>query len=204
MQELAVTRKIIRSICGFLRHIKKNQMKPLKIVKGVLSLLFLFFGWSIAAAQTTTVWIVRHAEKDTAFATRANPDLSAMGKQRALDLAAFLKKEKIATIYSTDTKRTRQTAEHFTAPLEIYNPRELAKLATQLLETAKGKTILIVGHSNTVLETLEAFGGQRPVKALSDEDYDYIFKVEIVTNQPTKVQAFQFGQAHRGGNATMH
>ena len=71
------------------------------------------------------------------------------------------------------------------------------------MATAKGKTILLVGHSNTVLETIEALGGQRPVKALSDDDYDYIFKVELESNQPVKVQAFQFGQAHRGGTATM-
>ncbi|OYZ00164.1 MAG: hypothetical protein B7Y37_11715 [Sphingobacteriia bacterium 28-36-52] len=178
-------------------------MKPTQIVKGLTSLVFLFFGWSIAAAQTTTVWIVRHAEKDTAFATRANPALNAMGKQRALDLAAYLKKEPIAMIYSTDTKRTRQTAEHFTAPLEIYNPRNLTDFAIQLNATAKGKTILLVGHSNTVLETIEALGGQRPVKALSDEDYDYIFKVEMESNKPAKVQAYQFGQSHRGGNAMM-
>ena len=84
-------------------------MKQVQIGKSIFFLVSLFFGWSIAAAQTTTVWIVRHAEKDTAFATRANPDLNAMGKQRAIDLAAYLKKETIAFIYSTDTKRTRQT-----------------------------------------------------------------------------------------------
>lgn len=179
-------------------------MKPEKIIKGLASLVFLFFGWSIAAAQTTTVWIVRHAEKDAAFATRANPELTEVGKQRAKDLASYLKKENIGFIYSTDTKRTRQTAEHFTAPLEMYNPRNLTTVANQLLEKAKGKTVLLVGHSNTVLETIEALGGQRPVKALSDDDYDYIFKVEIENNKPVKVQAFQFGQSHRGGNATMH
>jgi hypothetical protein len=37
----------------------------------------------------------------------------------------------------------------------------------------------------------------------SDEDYDYIFKVELKQNAPTMVKAFQFGQAHRGGVATM-
>lgn len=179
-------------------------MKTIQIVRGLMTLMILFFGWSIAAAQTTTVWIVRHAEKDTAFATRANPDLTAEGKQRAKDLAVYLKKESIAVIYSTDTKRTRQTAEHITAPLDIYNPKNVGTVATQLLEKAKGKTVLLVGHSNTVLETIEALGGQRPVKALSDDDYDYIFKVEIENNKPVKVQAFQFGQSHRGGNATMH
>jgi broad specificity phosphatase PhoE len=179
-------------------------MKPVQIVRGLMTLMILFFGWSIAAAQTTTVWIVRHAEKDTAFANRANPDLTAEGKQRAKDLAAYLKKENIAIIYSTDTKRTRQTAEHFKAPLDMYNPKNLTIVANQLLEKAKGKTVLLVGHSNTVLETIESLGGQRPVKALSDDDYDYIFKVKIGNNKEVKVQAFQFGQSHRGGNATMH
>ncbi len=179
-------------------------MKQVQIGKSIFFLVSLFFGWSIAAAQTTTVWIVRHAEKDTAFATRANPDLNAMGKQRAIDLAAYLKKETIAFIYSTDTKRTRQTGEHFTAPIEIYNPRNLAEVTTQLLEKAKGKTVLLIGHSNTVLETIEALGGQRPVKALTDDDYDYIFKVDVNSNMRVKVQVYQFGQAHRGGSATMH
>lgn len=187
----------------FAANQKKDHMKPMQIVKVVTTLLFLFFGWSKAAAQTTTVWIVRHAEKDTAFATRANPDLNQLGKQRAVDLAAYLKKEPIAFIYSTDTKRTKQTAEHIKAPLEIYHPKNLANIANQLLETRRGKTILLVGHSNTVLETIEALGGQRPVKALSDDDYDYIFKVVIGTEGKSKVEAFQFGQPHRGGTATM-
>jgi phosphohistidine phosphatase SixA len=178
-------------------------MEKARLLKGLLTSLFFVFGLMIAAAQTTTVWIVRHAEKDTALATRANPDLNVLGKQRALDLASFLKQEKVEFIYSTDTKRTKQTAAHFTAPITIYSPQKLQELPSLLDATAKGKTVLLIGHSNTVLETIEALGGQRPVKALSDEDYDYIFKVELKQNAPTIVKAFQFGKAHRGGVATM-
>ena len=173
-------------------------------VKWGLALVLFFSGLITASAQTTTVWIVRHAEKDTAMATRANPDLNAQGQQRAKDLATYLHQTKIALIFSTDTKRTKQTAAHFTAPLEIYNPRQLSILPAQIMQLAKGKTILLVGHSNTVLETIEALGGQRPVNALSDEDYDYIFKVELDGQSPVKVQAFQYGAPHRGGSTTMH
>ena len=49
----------------------------------------------IASAQKTTVWIVRHAEKDTAFINRQDPALTATGQQRALDLAAYLQNENI-------------------------------------------------------------------------------------------------------------
>ncbi len=173
------------------------------MVKKIIIGLFLFFWGSIAVAQSTTLWVVRHAEKDTAMATRSNPDLSEIGKQRAMDLAAYLRKENIALIYSTDTKRTKQTAAYFSAPMEIYDPKNLVELKMQVQENAKEKTILLIGHSNTVLETIEAFGAQRPVKVLNDDDYDYIFRVVIKKDGNTTIEAFQFGKPHRGGTPAM-
>ncbi len=156
-----------------------------------------------ASAQKTTVWIVRHAEKDTAFVNRQDPDLTATGQQRALDLAAYLQNEAIVKVYSTDTKRTILTAKHVKAPLEIYNPKNLLGLLDLILQNANGKSVLIVGHSNTVLETIEALGGKRPVTLLTDDDYDYIFKIELEASKPAVVSFFHFGQYHRGGTATM-
>ena len=156
-----------------------------------------------ATAQKTTVWIVRHAEKDTSFANRLNPDLTGVGMQRAKDLAAYLQKQNIVKIFSTDTKRTKQTATYFNVPLEIYNPKSLSGLRDVLYQQANGKSVLMVGHSNTVLETIEALGGARPVAQLSDDDYDYLFKVVLADGKPAKVRSFHFGQYHRGGNATM-
>lgn len=157
----------------------------------------------IATAQKTTVWIVRHAEKDTAYVNRQDPDLTATGQQRALDLATYLQKENIIKVFSTDTKRTKQTANHFKAPLEIYNPKNLTGLLEVLNQQVKGKSVLIVGHSNTVLETIEALGGKRPLMLLTDDDYDYIFKIELEASKPAVVSFYHFGQYHRGGTATM-
>ena len=151
-----------------------------------------------------TVWIVRHAEKDTAFVNRQDPDLTATGRQRALDLAAYLQNEVIVKVYSTDTKRTKQTAKYFKAPLEIYNPKNLTGLLDLITQNANGKSVLIVGHSNTVLETIEALGGKRPLMLLTDDDYDYIFKIELEASKPAVVSFFHFGQVHRGGTAAMH
>jgi len=158
----------------------------------------------IATAQKTTVWIVRHAEKDTAFVNRQDPDLTATGQQRALDLAAYLQNEVVVKVYSTDTKRTKQTAKYFKAPLEIYNPKNLTGLLDLITQNANGKSVLIVGHSNTVLETIEALGGKRPVTLLTDDDYDYIFKIELEASKPAVVSYYHFGQVHRVGTATMH
>lgn len=182
------------------------QMK----VEPTSNLLKLFFaaglvvsGWITTVAQSTTVWIVRHAEKDTAFANRANPDLTSVGKQRAMDLATYLQNENIVQVLSTDTKRTVQTAAHIKAPIELYNPRSIQMVVEKINTTWKGKTILLVGHSNTVLETIDALGGNRPVALLNDEDYDYIFKVVIDDTGKAAATAYQYGQPHRGGTATM-
>lgn len=175
----------------------------LKIYKGILFLLSLHL-CIIASAQKTTAWIVRHAEKDTSFVNRQDPDLTATGQQRSLDLAAYLQKESVVKVYSTDTKRTRQTAKYFKAPLEIYNPKNLTALLDLISQNTKGNSVLIVGHSNTVLETIEALGGKRPVTQLTDDDYDYIFKVEIEAGKPAVVSFYHFGQVHRGGTAAMH
>ncbi len=63
----------------------------LHFIKPFFIVLFLQFCFE-ASAQKTTVWIVRHAEKDTSFANRLNPDLTDVGMQRAKDLATYLQK----------------------------------------------------------------------------------------------------------------
>ena len=175
----------------------------LQLIRLIVLVFLLHIGF-IATAQKTTVWIVRHAEKDTAFVNRQDPDLTATGQQRALDLAAYLQNEAIVKVYSTDTKRTRQTAIYVKAPIDIYNPKNLTGLLDLITQNANGKSVLIVGHSNTVLETIEALGGKRPVMQLTDDDYDYIFKVEIEAGKLAVVSFYHFGQVHRGGTAAMH
>lgn len=190
--------------CGIkLVVMKMNQIQGIGWSKVLMVMGLVVFGWMTTVAQSTTVWIVRHGEKDTAMATRANPDLNAEGKQRAMDLATYLQKENIAQILSTDTKRTVQTAAHIKAPLELYNPRSIQMVVEKIKSTWKGKTILLVGHSNTVLETIDAMGGNRPVPLLNDEDYDYIFKVVIDDTGKATATVYQFGKPHRGGTSTM-
>ena len=147
-------------------------------------------------AQEKTIWIVRHAEKDTAAALKKDPPLTALGQQRALDLANYLKGQEPKVIYSTNTSRTKQTAAHFLAKPVMYDPQLLTPLVEKILNLKKVENILIVGHSNTVLETIEAFGGSRPFPSLSDEDYDYIFKLSINAQGQVITQTFHYGAMH--------
>ena len=85
----------------------------------------------------------------------------------------------------------------------MYNPRSIQMVVEKIKTTWQGKTILLVGHSNTVLETIDALGGNRPVALLNDEDYDYIFKVVIDDAGKATATAYQFGKPHRGGTPAM-
>lgn len=154
-------------------------------MKKVLLLLLLFVGLqqTIYAQKVLKVWVVRHAEKDTANPKDQDPDLSAAGAKRAEALKKELKSQRLDSIFSTDYKRTKLTgfplADITGISIKTYNPAKVDVLAKSLKMNAQGKKILIIGHSNTVLEIIEAFGGKRPIEKLTDDDYSYLFSLTI-------------------------
>ncbi|MCY1520812.1 Histidine phosphatase superfamily [compost metagenome] len=170
-------------------------MKNLLII-----LAFLFAGHhQLWAQKTTKIWVVRHAEKDTSDPKERDPDLSPEGKERAMALAKYLKGETLDSIFSTNYKRTKLTAypaaDKIGISIKTYNPQDQKQLAEQLLKNAEGKKILIVGHSNTVQEILMAFGVAKPVKELTEEDYDYIFTLTIKGDKK-EVKVDRYGVPH--------
>lgn len=146
-------------------------------------LIFLFAHQSVNAQKTLKVWVVRHAEKITADTKEKDPELSAEGSERAEALLKLLKGEKIDSIFVTAYKRTKLTgfplADKVGLTMKVYNPADQKAFAKQLMANAKGKKILIVGHSNTVLDIVEAFGAKRPLEEIKDNEYDYIFALTL-------------------------
>jgi hypothetical protein len=67
---------------------------------------------SLADTGTTVLYLVRHAEKTPPpyEETPPNPALSQGGRARAAQLANVLASEGITRIFSTDYRRTRETA----------------------------------------------------------------------------------------------
>jgi len=166
----------------------------------ILILLMILLGQqNLSAQKTVKVWVVRHAEKLTDDPKDKDPDLSPEGKERAEALMKELKGEKIDSIFATNYKRTKLTgfplADKIGISVKTYNPEDQKALAKQLITNAKGKKILIVGHSNTVLEIVEAFGATKPVKELTDDDYDYLFEV-TVKGSKADVKVSRYGKEH--------
>ena len=169
-------------------------MKNLFIILG-----FLFFGQQSIYAQKTTIWVVRHAEKEMSDPKDKDPDLSPEGKERAEALAKYLKGEKLDSIFSTNYKRTKltgyPTADKIGLTIKTYDAAAQKVFAEGLIKNAKGKKMLIIGHSNTVQEILVAFGAKKPVKDLTDDDYDYVF-ILTLKGDKKEVKVERYGLAH--------
>ena len=147
----------------------------------VLSALFLLCVSAPAFAQS--VFVVRHAERaDTASGAAPmmanDPDLSDAGRARAESLATALKDAGITAVFTTQYKRTRQTAEPLAKALGIEVTVVNANDAAGLIEKVKGATgnVLVVGHSNTVSDVLAKLGVANPPK-VADSEYDNLFVV---------------------------
>lgn len=160
---------------------------------------------SVNAQKALKIYIVRHAEKLTVDPNEKDPELSQEGSERATALMKELKGNKIDSIYATNYIRTKLTAfplaDKLGLSIKTYNPAAQKDLAKQLITYAQGKNILIVGHSNTVLDIVEAFGAKKPVKELTDEDYDYLFEV-TVKGKNADVKVSRYGKTHHAGAET--
>lgn len=144
----------------------------------VLVALSLFF--SLSCQDSTTYYIVRHAEKEKDPGMGGNPPLSAEGEKQAADLKNFLQDKNIKAIYATDYIRTVATAEPLRKALgltvKFYDAKNSAQLATEL-KNLNGN-VLVVGHSNTVDDMVNSLLGKNAMSDLPDTAYGNVFIVE--------------------------
>lgn len=163
------------------------------------SMLFTSYQHLVQAQSKTTVYIVRHGEKDLSDPKDPNPKLDAAGQQRAQDLAKTLRKEKFDAVFSTNYIRTRNTvsplADKQGLDIQLYDASTPEVLVKKVRDLYESKKIIIAGHSNTVLELVEAFGAERPVKELTEEDYDLLFKLEI-SSDGVELKTSRYGKPH--------
>ena len=138
----------------------------------------------LLTACSHTYYVVRHAEKliNTDAAMMSNdPPLTATGRRRAEALKDSLSDKNIRYVFSTNTLRTKSTAEPLRVLLgltiEIYNPKPDAAFIAKL----KGlkNNVLIVGHSNTVDDIVNGLCNAIKLPGdLSDNEYDNLFIVK--------------------------
>lgn len=164
-------------------------MAYLKIILASMVGLALTACQAIPAADHHTAYLVRHAEKVTGDAAMdldnpRDPPLTNEGEGRAEALAERLSDAGITAIWSTDTVRTRNTAQPLADKLgldvQIYNPSDLPGFAAQL-KSDPIETVLVVGHSNTTPQLAEALGADPGAPIVEKTEYDRLYMIELAT-----------------------
>ncbi len=141
---------------------------------------FLMVGMSAAAQSLTTFILVRHAEKATNHPT--DPDLSEKGRERALRLAELLASTSLEAVYSTPFMRSWQTAEPVALvkqlPVLRYEPFK-DEVIEAMIKKHQGKTILLVGHSNTTPWTANLLLGKKELADFAESEYGTVLMVTV-------------------------
>lgn len=160
------------------------------IINGLLLVCFAVWIQPATAQEkrVTTFILVRHAEKEANATTmqgaqNKDPELSEAGKARALRLADMLQRQEIAAIYSTNYKRTLNTvnplAEKLGVKVQQYEPFK-EEVILKMLEEHKGKTIVIVGHSNNIPWIANYLLGTKQFGDYDESYYENMLVVNVV------------------------
>ncbi|RNI25663.1 histidine phosphatase family protein [Rufibacter latericius] len=151
-----------------------------------------------SAARQTVVYLVRHAEKAANNGTMTDdPDLSEAGRARAEVLRTQLASVPVAGFFATQYKRTQQTLQPLAtakkATVQSYDAKDPAGLVQKIKQDFAGKTVVVAGHSNTVLPLIEALGGIKPFAEITDSQYDFLFKVTLNEGKEPTVEVQKYG-----------
>ena len=144
----------------------------------------LLCAWIWFTAGSTTVIVVRHAEKTL---TEPDPPLSPAGEARAELLARMFGDSgavgRLNGIYVSDTLRSRSTAAPLASRLGItatVAPNDDSRrLASRVLSENRGKRVMIVGHSNTVPDIVAALSDRNDIPKMDDKDYGVMYIVTV-------------------------
>lgn len=155
--------------------------------------LISLIAWFLAYLNTTTVVVVRHAEKE--LGTIEDPPLSQAGEQRAQLLSRmFGEREspgRIDSIFATDTRRSQRTAAPLAGRLGVevttVEAEDIDGLARRIRNSHRGKRVLVVGHSNTVPDIVRALSGGVRVPEIADDDYSAMYIISVPTLGPASV-----------------
>ncbi len=145
----------------------------------------------------TVLVAVRHAEKDTGD----DPILTEAGRARAKALAETLAHAHVQAILVSPARRTQETAaptatharvEPKVIPMEGGTDAHVAALA-KAVKAEAGKTVLVVGHTNTIPPLLRALGMN--ANEMGDKEYGELFVATLCPGEDPRLIKASFGQS---------
>lgn len=154
--------------------------------------LFVASGVNLFAQNGEITFIlIRHAEKDISpAANKADPDLTAEGRQRAEKLFETVKGYEPSRIFSTIFRRNRETVApladklnpNYRLQVQFYDHAELEDFAEQLMKL-NAKTVVVVGHNSTTPDLANLLVKQNKYKHLAETEYNKMWIIKIRRNK---------------------
>lgn len=161
-----------------------------------------------AGQDSTVVVLVRHAEK--APVEGNDPPLSEAGEARARALAQTLAGMRFDAVIATERQRTQATARPL-AQAQGLTP-EIMGLGGAHVDSVvaavrrhAGRTVLVVGHSNTVPRIAHALGGPR-LRDFCEPEYAHLFVMVLKDGAAPRLEQRTYGapDAPGAGNCPAH
>ena len=130
----------------------------------------------------TSIYLIRHAEKDRTDSNNSNPHLNSLGEERSLRWKTFFKNIEFDEFYSTNYHRTIETIKPISNGREIviYNPSTINY--KDFILKNKSKTILVVGHSNTIPKFANNLINDKIYQNISDTNNSNLYVINICEN----------------------
>jgi len=152
-------------------------------VVGVLVLIAAV--WFLVTARSTTVVVVRHAEK--VMDGSPDPALTEEGQARAALLGRMFGdrrfQDHIDAIYVSPALRNRLTAAPLAASLgvapAVVSEDDPPSLARRVLHEHRGGRILIVGHADTMPALVEALSGVKDIPPIGALEYGTMYIISV-------------------------
>jgi broad specificity phosphatase PhoE len=133
-----------------------------------------------AQNQNSSYYLIRHAEK--VVSENPDPELKVKGQLRSEKWADVFKHISFDVIYSTDYKRTvataQPTAESQNLDVLLYDHNTIDY--QQFLRETVGKTVLIVGHSNSTPEFVNKLIGMDKYEQIEHHNNGNLYIVDIL------------------------
>lgn len=149
-----------------------------------LAMLAVLF-WLVSTMTTTTVVVVRHAEKE--FGTIDDSPLSTSGEQRVQTLArAFGERSgvgKLAAVFADETRRTQSTATPLATRLglPVTVVADVDLLLQKIRSEHRGENVLVVGQAETMTEIVRRLGKLEKGPAVGEREYSTVYVVTVPT-----------------------
>ena len=164
------------------------MLKP--IMKKLIPICtFLFISSVCYSLEATTYYFIRHAEKVRSDNTDENPRLNDIGIKRADAWRDVFSDVGLDAVYSTNYNRTkstaRPTADSKNLPILLYNPKDMYSESFQ--HQTKGKSVLVVGHSNTTNVFANKILGVKKYNQINDDNNSNLYIVTIIDEKTTSI-----------------